>query len=328
MKKALITAEVDETTVQQLGQLGYKVDLAGWGQTRKALSSQELISRVVDIQLLVVELEKVTAEIIHAAPELETIQVCRSGPGIVDVDAATERGVKVLIAPARNADSVAEFAVGMLLGIVRELAAADRHLRIDGWYVGDDIPYFHFRGPELKGKTLGLIGCGAIGRAFLDRMRGFSMQVLIFDPYIRDEDVAKFGKLAALDTVLQEADFIIILCPLSRETEGMIGANEIAWMKPSSYLINPARAAVVDEKALHTALVGKNIAGAALDVFWEEPLPTDSPWLELDNVLLTPHIAGASNNVRVHQGRMLIEDLKALLAGECPDRLVNPEILG
>ena len=327
MKKALITAEIDDQTVEELMNLGFEVEVTGWGQTHIALSEQELIARTADIALLVVEVEQITEHIIRSASKLELIHVCRSGPGNVDLETANERGIPVLATPGRNADSVADFTVGMLLGITRQISSADEHLKRHGWSVENEIPYFHFRGPELAGKTIGLVGCGAIGGAFLKRTQGFMMRTLIYDPYLKPETLAEGGELVDLDVVLQQADFIVILCPLTPETKDMIGSDEIAKLKPTSYVINPARAAVVNEEALFEAVENRKIAGAALDVFWQEPLPVDSPWRSLQNVLITPHIAGASDEVRMHQGTMLIEDLRLLRSGEIPQRVVNPSAM-
>jgi phosphoglycerate dehydrogenase-like enzyme len=327
VKKALITAEIDDHTIEELNDLGYEVEVAGWGQTHKALSEQEFIARVADIALLVVEVEQITEQVIRSASKLELIHVCRSGPGNVNLEAATACGIPVLVTPGRNADSVADFTVGMLLGITRQISSADEHLKRGGWSVENEIPYFHFRGPEFAGKTIGLIGCGAIGGAFLKRMGGFMMRTLIYDPYVKPETLTEGGELVDLGVVLQQSDFIVILCPLTQETMDMIGSDEIAKLKPTSYLINTARAAVVNEKALFEAVESRRIAGAALDVFWQEPLPMDSPWRSVKNVLITPHIAGASDEVRTHQGNMLIEDLHLLRSGEIPQRVVNPSVV-
>ena len=324
MKKALITAEIDGHTIEELNNLGFEVEVTGWGQRHEALSEKEIIARIADINLLVVEVEQITEQIIRSASKLELIHVCRSGPGNVDLETATACGIPVLATPGRNADSVADFTVGMLLGITRKISTADQYLRSQGWSVDNEIPYFHFRGPEFAGKTIGLIGCGAIGKAFLKRMQGFMMRTLIYDPYVKPENLAGGGELVDLDVVLEQSDFIVILCPLTPETRDMIGSDEIAKLKPTSYLINPARAAVVNEDALFKAVESRRIAGAALDVFWQEPMPVDSPWRSVKNVLITPHIAGASDEVRMHQGDMLIEDLRILRSGGIPQRVVNP----
>jgi D-3-phosphoglycerate dehydrogenase len=327
MKKALILAEFDLVAIPTLKTLGYAVKLAGWGQTRHALAEDALIARIPDVALLIVEVERVTAQVIGAARQLEIIAACRARPANVDVAAATARGIPVLSTPARNADSVADFALGLLLAVGRHICRADRHLREHGWHVGDEIPYFHFRGPELAGRTLGLVGCGGIGRKLAQRARALGMKVLAHDPYLAQDDLPALARLARLDEVLAQADFLSLHVPVTDETGKMIGAAELARMKPTAYLINTARAAVVDEAALYDALKKRRIAGAALDVFWQEPLPADSPWLELDNVLLTPHLAGAAEEVKSHHSAMVVEDVRTLLEGGCPARLVNPEVL-
>jgi len=326
MKQALVLAEFDLDAIPALEALGYAVELAGWGQAHHALTEDELVALIPDVSLLVVEVERVTEKAIAAGERLEIIAACRSLPVNVDVAAATAAGIAVLSTPARNAESVAEFTLGLILTVGRNICRADRHLREHGWYVGDETPYFHFRGPELAGKTLGLVGCGAIGQALARRACALGMNVLGNDPYMCQDDLGSMVHLAPWDEILARADFLSLHVPLSEETRGMIGAAELARMKPTAYLVNTARAAVVDEEALYKALLERRIAGAALDVFWQEPLPPDSPWLELDNVLLTPHLAGAADDVRKHHSAMVVEDVRTLLSGESPERLVNPEV--
>jgi phosphoglycerate dehydrogenase-like enzyme len=322
-RKALITAEFDTQAVARLEEMGYSVELAGWGQTRRALTQSDLSHLAQDVSLLVVEVEQVTREVITACSSLEIIATCRSGPSNVDVAAATEAGISVLCTPGRNADAVADFVIGLILILARNIWQADRHLRKHGWHVGEDIPYFHFRGPELSYATLGLVGCGAIGRLVARRARCLGMDVLGYDPFLCQDDVGEIVGLCELAEVFAEADFLSLHVPLNEGTRSMIGAPELARMKPSSYLINTARAAVIDEQALFSLLQERRVAGAALDVFWEEPLPHDSPWLGLDNVLLTPHIAGAADHVKVHHAAMVVEDVRTLLTGGRPARQVN-----
>lgn len=326
-KRALITAEFDPAGITRLTDMGYAVQETGWGQTRRALSGDELAALMPGISLLIVEVEAVSAQVIAAGPELEVIATCRAGPVNVDVPAATARGISVLSTPARNADSVADFAVGVMLCLCRNIHRAERHLRQNGWMVdGDELPYFHFRGPELSRKTLGLVGCGAIGRAFARRVQGFDMRVLVYDPYIDQASLGDLGKLTSLDTVLSQADVLSLHVPVTPETKGLLNAGRLATMKPTAYLINTARAPVVDEDALYAALVAGRLEGAALDVFWDEP-EIASRWFGLDNVLLTPHLAGAADDVKVHHSAMIIADLGTLQAGGVPARLANPEVL-
>jgi D-3-phosphoglycerate dehydrogenase len=325
--QALVTAEFDLHALARLQAMGYSVRAMGWGQTHHALSGAELADLVSEVTLLIVEVEQVSAEVIAAAPELRAIATCRAGPINVDVTAATARAIPVLTTPARNADSVADFAVGVMLSLSRNIHRAERHLRQNGWLVhGDELPYFYFRGPEIAGKTLGLIGCGAIGQALARRMRGFDMRVLVYDPYIDPASLGDLGQPATLDTVLAQADFLSLHVPVTSETRGLLNADRLAMIKPTTYLINTARASVVDEEALFDALASGRLAGAALDVFWDEP-EIAPRWFTLDNVLLTPHLGGAADDVKVHHSAMIIEDLQTLQAGGVPVRLANPEVL-
>jgi D-3-phosphoglycerate dehydrogenase len=325
--QALVTAEFDPAGLARLQAMGYAVQIGGWGQTHHALSGAELAALVSAMALLIVEVEQVSAEVIAAAPGLQVIATCRSGPVNVDVAAATARAIPVLTTPARNADSVADFAVGVMLSLCRNIHRAERHLRQNGWLVnGDELPYFYFRGPEIPGKTLGLIGCGAVGRALARRVRGFDMRVLVYDPYIDPASLDDLAQPAALETVLAQADFLSLHVPVTPETRGLLNAERLAMLKPGAYLINTARAPVVDEEALFDALACGRLAGAALDVFWDEPRIAPR-WFGLDNVLLTPHLGGAADDVKVHHSAMIVEDLQTLQAGGVPLRLANPEIL-
>lgn len=324
--KALITAEFDPKAIASLQDMGYEVELAGWGQTRHALSRDELIAHMRGVSLLIVEVEEVSAAVIAAARELRVIAACRAAPVNVDIVAATQRGIPVLATPGRNADSVADFCVGLMLALCRNICRGERHLRQEGWFVhGDEQPYFHFRGPEIAGKTLGIIGFGAIGKAFARRARGLDMEVLVADPYIRQEALDGLARLVSLETLLRESDVVSLHVPLNGETLGLLNAERLALMKPSAYLINTARAAVVDEDALFGALAAGRIAGAALDVFWEEPKIAPR-WFDLENVVLTPHLAGAADDVKVHHSAMIVEDIRALRRGDAPARLVNPSV--
>ena len=172
---------------------------------------------------------------------------------------------------------------------------------------------------------MGLVGFGAIGRALAKRVRGFDMPVLVSDPFLTPADTGTLGQLVTLETVLTQADFLSLHVPLNNETRGMIGIEQLALLKPDAYLINTARAGVVDEDALFTALSCGRLAGAALDVYWDEP-QISPRWFALENVLLTPHLGGAADDVRAHQSAMIMEDLQTLAAGGVPARLANPPI--
>ena len=158
-------------------------------------------------------------------------------------------------------------------------------------------------------------------------LRAFDTRILVYDPYLSQQQLGDLGRLVDLPELLKASDFVSIHCALTAETHGIIGRRELNLMKPTAYLINTARAAVVDEEALLEALKGGKIAGAALDVFWQEPLPEDSPFLKLDNVILTPHLGGASDDVKEHQSAVIVEGLQSFLEGRPPAWIINPDVL-
>ena len=312
--RALVTAEFPSDGLDELAALGYEPVHAGWGVTRTALSQAELIAALEDTEVLICEVERVDGEVLEAAPQVRLVASCRGNPTNVDLDAAAAGGVTVLATPGRNAISVADFTLGLLLHHCRHIGRSERQLRDHGWMLGDDLPYFHFRGPELAGRTLGLVGLGAIGRLVADRARGFGMTVVAFDPFVT---IAPEGvHLMPLDALLVRSDVVSIHCPLTLGTRGLIGERELGLMGPAAILVNTARAAVVDEAALLQALRDRDIAGAALDVFWQEPLEDDHPIHELDNVTITPHVAGAADDVPRHHARMIIDDIARWQAGQ------------
>jgi D-3-phosphoglycerate dehydrogenase / 2-oxoglutarate reductase len=238
----------------------------------------------------------------------------------VDVAAATERGVPVLHAPGRNADAVAELTVGLLFAAARHLLPADDDVRAGETYRDGTIPYQRFRGWELAGRTAGLVGYGAIGRALAWRLEGLGMRVIASDPYAPDAT-------HSLDDLLAEADVVSMHAPVTPETMGMMGADQFARMKPGSIYLNAARAALHDLDALTKALESGHLFAVGLDHFDGEYLDPSSPLAAMPNAVLTPHIGGATYNVEANHARMMAEDIAALLRGERPQRCVNPEVL-
>jgi len=216
--------------------------------------------------------------------------IARTGVGVdpsrVDLEAARELKIWVTNQPGSNATSVAELVVGQMIALVRHTHAANRAVKENRW-----SDYLKFNGAELAGKTIGIVGMGNIGTRVALRARAFEMDFLVYDPYIPESHVTALGgKWVGLNELLADADVVTIHCPLNRETRGMVGAQELALMKPSAFLINAARGGIVDEDALCRVLQQKKIAGAALDVIAEEPPKKDHPLFKLDNVLWTPHV--------------------------------------
>ena len=244
----------------------------------------------------------------------------RGDPTNVDIPAATERGVPVLNAPGRNADAVAELTVGLILAVNRGIIRADRDVREGQVWRDGTIPYQRFRAWQIAGRTAGLIGLGSVGRATKWRLEGLGMRVITHDPFATDAT-------HTLDDLLAEADFVSMHATVNLDTHGMIGAEQFARMKPGAVYINSARALLHDTDALVAALKKGEIAGAGLDHFVGENLPPDHPLCAMDNVVLTPHIGGATWDTEVNHSRLIAEGLRTLLAGGRPTNLVNPEVL-
>ena len=268
--------------------------------------------------VLVRSATKITRESLSRADRLKVIGRAGVGVDTIDVDAATERGIPVLTAPAGNTISAAELTMALLLALARRVPAADRSMRAGEW------DRKSFTGVELYGKTLGLIGAGRIGGEVAKRARAFGMRVLVFDPFLSPERAASLGaEMAAFDDVLTQADVLSVHVPLTAETTGQIGDAQIARLKPTAFVLNVARGGVVDEDALLRALQSKRIAGAALDVFSSEPLPADHPFRTLANVVLTPHLGASTAEAQQNVAIEIAEAVRAALVDNDFSRAVN-----
>lgn len=284
-------------------------------------SPEQLAERIAaeSADVVVVEGDSVRGPVFEQG--LRAIASTRGDPNNVDIDGATAAGIPVLNTPARNADAVAEMAVALLLAVTRHLLTADADVRGGNIFRDGSIPYQRFRGWEIAGRTAGLVGLGAVGRATQWRLAGLGMRVIAHDPY---NDEARHG----LDELLAEADVVSLHAPVTDDTAGMIGAQQFAAMRDGVVFLNTARAQLHDTDALVDALRGGKVAAAGLDHFVGEWLPADHPLTSMPNVVLTPHIGGATWNTEARQALMVADDLEALLSGETPTHIVNPEVLG
>jgi D-3-phosphoglycerate dehydrogenase len=231
--------------------------------------------------------------------------------------------VLVVSTPGRNAISVAELTVGLIISLARGIPAADAMVKSGNWL--DPVgPYISNRGIELAGRTAGIIGVGAVGREVARRLRGLDMKMLAHDPYV---DAEKWGvKATELDNLMKKSDVVTVHCALSPETANLVDARRLGMMKPTAFLVNTARWEIVQADALLAALRQKRIAGAAFDVYETHPVPRQSPPPGLDNVILTPHLGGATDGTIARQSRMMVEDIERFLRGERPVNLVNPGV--
>jgi phosphoglycerate dehydrogenase-like enzyme len=284
-------------------------------------SEEEFLGRVMDAEIVIVGRYGLRAESIHASPVLRMISLWQTGYDNVDLDAATKKGVVVSNVPSYAFDSVAEFVFALVLNLIRKVHIADMDLR------RGEFDWHCCIGNQLMGKTIGVLGTGNIGRRVIQIAHGFNMKVLSATAHPSPDKAKALGlKFVNLDTLLSESDIVTLHIPLTPETEHMIGARELAKMKPTAILINTARGKIVDENALVKALRERRIAGAGLDVFEKEPLPMDSPLLDLDNVLLTPHIAFLSEESMDECTYVCIENVEMFMKGK-PQNVVNPPVL-
>jgi D-3-phosphoglycerate dehydrogenase len=319
--KALVTAAVSGRGLDLLHQLAELV-LDSWldQPSLRIYNAQQLAARAADegANIVVVESDVCGAEL-YEQPII-AVASCRGDPNNVDVAAATAAGVPVLYAPGRNADAVAELAIALLFAATRGVVAADKDVREGEIYRDGKIPYQRYRAWELAGKTVGLVGLGAVGRALRWRLRGLGMDVLAYDPYAPDAT-------STLDELLDRSDVVSVHAPVTEETTGMIGTEAFAKMRDGVVYLNTARARIHDTDALVAALRSGKVSSAGLDHFEGEFLATDHPLTEFPSVVLTPHIGGATYDTESNHTRTIAEDLCRLMAGARPLHIVNPEVL-
>lgn len=268
--------------------------------------------------VLVRSATRITRESLARADKLKAIGRAGVGVDTIDVAAATERGIAVLIAPAGNTISAAELTMALLLSLARKVPGADRSMRAGEWDKKS------FSGIELYGKTLGLVGAGRIGSQVAKRARAFGMTVLVYDPYLTKDQARELdAELVTLDDLLGRADVISVHVPLTAATRGLIGAAQFAKVKPTALVLNVARGGVVDEAALLDALTNHRIAGAALDVFESEPLPAEHPFRTLPNVVLTPHLGASTSEAQEKVAIEIAEAIRDTLLSGDVSRAVN-----
>ena len=311
--KVLVSDGIEKEALAKL-QVSHQVDVI-------EMSPDDLLKNVEKYDALIVRgRTKVTAMVIEKGKSLKVVG--RAGVGVdnIDVAAATKRKLPVVNAPTGSTISVAELAIGHMLSIARRLPTADKSIKAGKWEKKA------FMGTELSGKTLGLLGSGRIGTEVAKRAQAFGMKTIAYDPYLPPA-IAKQNKIDLVNkgTLFAEADFLSIHTALTPETKGMVGSEEFKSMKKTAFLINCARGEVVQETALVDALKSGKIAGAALDVFENEP-PTGSALLGLENAFMTPHIGASTHEAQARAGMMVVEQVEAVLAGNKPEFVVNKEI--
>ena len=349
--KTYVSAPLDEGYLKKLEAI-CEVTYCGWSvQNGLIYSEEESIQAFHDADIIITNYDLISRRVMEACPNLKLICCCRGNPVNVDSAAATERGIPVVYSPGRNANSVAEFLMGALLGLIRNIPLSYHELR-EGRFLGapkadiyqvperDDIvwgfnmgdnqesPFIVYEGYEMFQKTFGMVGYGAVGRRLARFLKAMDVRVLIYDPYLPAAVAEADGvERMSLEEMLPQCDFVSLHCKVTEETKGMFGAREFGLMKPGAVFINTARGVVVQQRALLEALEQGKLSGAVLDVFWEEPMPANHPLLKMDNVVITPHIAGTSRDVAIHQSIMIIGDVERFVNGEKLQYVFNRDVL-
>ena len=279
----------------------------------------------LDAEVLIGAFCPFSADMMDKMPNLKAIVICRGGIENVDLSAATKHGIKVVNAAGRNANAVSDFTVGMILSCVRDIAQSNYNIRTGN----ADAPLANSDSiPDMEGKTVGLVGFGHIGSLVARKLSGFDVKVVTYDPFINPAVLEGTGvSTVEKDELFKISDIVSMHARLSKDTFHMVGEHEIGLMKSSAYFINTARAGLVDYDALYQALHDHKIAAAALDVFYEEPLPADSPWIGLDNVVLTGHLGGVTRDAQRKSPLIAAEKILQFEKDGNPRLLMNPEVI-
>jgi len=323
VSKVYVTRPMAE---EALALLRSQAEVALWPDPDLPPPHEEIVRQVREADGLVCLLtDWIDAEVIAAGARLRVISTVAVGYDNIDVAAATARRIPICNTPGVLTEATADLTWALLMAAARRVTEAERYLRAGRWRSWSPQLLL---GQDVYGATLGLIGLGRIGQAVARRARGFDMRVLYHSATRKPEVERELGVgWADLEALLRESDFVSLHVPLTEETRNLIGARELALMKPTAVLINTARGQVVDQEALVATLQGGRLAAAGLDVFQVEPLAADDPLLSLENVVLLPHLGSASVATRRRMAMMAAENLVAGLRGERPPYLVNPEVL-
>lgn len=317
-KKVLIVQPIHESGIRLLKR-EVEVILA------RDPSVETVCKEIKGIHAVIVRTAPFSREIIECADKLEVIG--RHGVGVdnIDIKAASERGIPVVNTPDANMVSVAEHTIGFILALAKRLVISDKATRQGNFAIREE-----FAASDLEGKTLGIVGAGRVGSTLAKKCKAaFNMKVLAYDPYLSSEK-AKEMEVSLCDSLpelLKESDFVSIHVPLTRDTEGLMGEKELKLMKPTAFLINVGRGRIVDEKALAKALKEKWVAGAASDVFSQEPPDPDNPLLKVESIILSPHMAALTKECAIRMAYGVAEGVLDALRGNKPKYVANLDLL-
>ncbi len=291
-------------------------------------SPSQLISELDDLECLVVHGAPVTDAVLDASENLKLVCCARGGPVNVDVLAATKRNIPVVTAPGKNAGAVADLAIALMIMLSRNLVRALDHVKTTKVVGADNYEGNQFFGHELGGKVIGLIGYGRVGSKVATRALGFGMKVLVYDPYVDKSKIERPGvSVTDFQTLLSESDYVSLHARESKENENLLGEKQFSQMKKSTYFLNTARPSMVDEVALYDALNKGMIAGAGMDVLKYDPDRPTNPLLRFENVIVTPHIGGATYETTTKGAEIVAAQLRRYLSGLPLETVINPEVL-
>ncbi len=300
-------------------------DVAINKDSSKILARSKLLAAVKKCDILFSLLhDTIDRAVLVANPKLKAVATMNITPDRIDVAEATRRGIAVSVIPPIVAESVADLHIGLMIAVARRMIEGDRSVRASK-FPGSQSN--HFAGSFVHGKTIGLVAVGRIGQATARRVRGFGMKILYWAPRRKLDVEQELGmEYVTLERLLAESDFVSLHPPLNAETRHMISDRQFALMKPTAFIINTARGAIIDEAALVRALKKKRIAGAGLDVFENEP-KVPPALLKMKNVVLTPHLGSAVMEIRDQMANIVVDNIQALLDGRAPPNCVNPQVL-
>lgn len=327
MMKVYVRAPYAEQYLDDLKKLFDEVVYEPWTATGERYYEGEMLEKLKEVkpQILITELDRVTRKVLEGYSDLKLIGDCRSNPANIEVDACTEFGVPIICTPARNAQAVAEYIIGMVIYYWRNIGESIQWIK-DGEWVKGTTPYFTWMGHEISGKKVGIVGLGAVGRSLAKLFEAFDAEISYFDPYV--PEAGNYIK-KELDDIFKDSDIVSLHLPVTDETRNMIDEKYFSLMKPNALLINSARTDVVNNEDLIELARSERIGGILLDVLGQEPPEKeDLEITKYKNVVLTPHIAGATYEVTNHQSRIMNERIKKWLNKEDLDKIIyNKEVI-
>ena len=324
--RALVLAPMTPDSLDALNEL-LPVTYESWTATQRLADPEELAARIEaeGVSVLVVEADFLPQELFQQAPNLRLVAVTRTDVAHVDLAAASRCGVAVINAPGRNAQAVAELTIGLMLALARQIPSMDHKIKTGQWR-SPVAPYIsmHPRERELAGKTLGILGLGVVGRRLARLAAAFDMTVLAFDPYLEETpDTLSARLVGTVGELTCESDYISVNVPGGTVTRRLLSRELLETMKAGCRIVNTSAYSVFDEPALLDALRSGHLGGLGLDVFETHPIAPNSPLLGLENVVLTPHVGGATQETVARHSQMILDDITRFLRGKRPHNLVN-----